>query len=43
MNRYEFLEGLKQSLADTNNPILIKENVDFYKNYIEDELRKSRS
>ncbi len=42
MNKYEFLEGLKAALADTNNPVLIKENVDFYKNYIEDELKKSR-
>ena len=43
MSKYEFLDGLKKALASTNNQRLINENYEFYKNYIEEELKKQRS
>lgn len=43
MSKYEFLDGLKKALASTNNQRLINENYEFYRNYIEEELKKQRS
>ena len=43
MSKYEFLDGLKKALASTNDQRLINENYEFYRNYIEEELKKQRS
>lgn len=43
MSKYEFLDGLKKALASTNDQRLINENYEFYKNYIEEELKKERA
>lgn len=43
MSKNEFLEGLKKALSSTNDQRLINENYEFYRNYIEEELKKQRS
>lgn len=43
MNRMEFLEKLRQALEMNVSPQVIRENLDYYGQYISDEVRKGRS
>lgn len=43
MTKYEFLERLRQALANDLGGAVIQENVSYYDNYISDEVRKGRS
>lgn len=43
MNREEFLDKLRRALSSTGSQSLISENVEYYKSYIHEELKKGRS
>ena len=43
MNRVEFLEKLRQALEQNVSAQAVRENVEYYNQYISDELRKGRS
>lgn len=43
MNRKEFLEGLRKALSSTGSNRLIYENLQFYQEYIEEEVAKGYS
>lgn len=43
MNREEFLARLKTALGGNINSSLVQENLDYYNNYITEEMRKGKS
>ena len=43
MSKYEFLEKLKTALGNDLTGAIIQENVNYYDQYISDEVRKGRS
>lgn len=43
MNKVEFIEGLRRALEMKTAPQTVRENTDYYSQYIEDEMRKGRS
>lgn len=43
MNKVEFIEGLRRALEMKTAPQIVRENTDYYSQYIEDEMRKGRS
>lgn len=43
MTKHEFIKELKEALTGNVPARVVAENVDFYQNYIEGELRKGRS
>ena len=43
MTKNEFLEGLKEALSETGSSSLVRENLEYYDSYIEDEKKKGRT
>lgn len=43
MTKKDFLEGLRKALANDLSGSIIQENVDYYHQYINDEMRKGKS
>ncbi|HIW21628.1 MAG TPA: DUF1700 domain-containing protein [Candidatus Dorea intestinavium] len=43
MTKMEFLNKLQEALSNDLNPLIVQENINYYKQYIEDEVRKGRS
>ena len=43
MTRMEFLQQLRQALENDLSGSVVQENVDFYNQYISDEVRKGKS
>lgn len=43
MTKMEFLNKLQEALSNDLNPMIVQENINYYQQYIEDEIRKGRS
>jgi len=43
MNRSEFLDQLRQALANDLNASAVQENIDYYNNYISEEVRNGKT
>ncbi len=43
MNKDQFLDGLKEALTDSVPPDVVRENLQYYSDYIDEEERKGRS
>lgn len=43
MNRVDFLEKLKEALENEGGSLLVRENVEYYNQYITEEVRRGRS
>ena len=43
MSRTEFLEKLREALDQNVSPHVVRENVEYYGRYINEEMRKGRS
>lgn len=43
MTKYEFLRKMEEALSDEAEPSVVRENLKYYEEYIEEEVRKGRT